>query len=212
MRDSDVLARLGGDEFVVVCPSVTTQESVATVVQRIMAIFNDPFEIEGRQLFTSASIGIAVYPDDSLDASSLFRCADTAMYQAKNDGRAQFRFFSAELNQRIMQRVALENNLRMGLEKQEFFLHYQPLWDLKSTKMTGVEVLLRWQSSDYGLMQPSTFISLLEDSGLINNVGEWVLRSACVQMREWTLAGHRDLKMAVNISGKQLKHPNFFEM
>lgn len=212
MRDSDVLARLGGDEFVVVCPSVTTQESVATVVQRIMAIFNDPFEIEGRQLYTSASIGIAVYPDDSLDASTLFRCADTAMYQAKNDGRAQFRFFSAELNQRIMQRVALENNLRMGLEKQEFFLHYQPLWDLKSTKMTGVEVLLRWQSSDYGLMQPSTFISLLEDSGLINNVGEWVLHSACVQMREWTLAGHRDLKMAVNISGKQLKHPKFFEM
>jgi diguanylate cyclase (GGDEF)-like protein/PAS domain S-box-containing protein len=212
MRDSDVLARLGGDEFVVVCPSVTSQESVATVVQRIMAIFNDPFEIEGRQLYTSASIGIAVYPDDSLDASTLFRCADTAMYQAKNDGRAQFRFFSAELNQKIMQRVALENNLRLGLEKQEFFLHYQPLWDVKTSKMTGVEVLLRWQSSDYGLMQPSTFISLLEDSGLINNVGEWVLRSACNQMREWTIEEHRDLKMAVNISGKQLKHPKFLEM
>jgi diguanylate cyclase (GGDEF)-like protein/PAS domain S-box-containing protein len=212
MRDSDVLARLGGDEFVVVCPSVTTQESVATVVQRIMAIFNDPFEIEGRQLYTSSSIGIAVYPDDSLDASTLFRCADTAMYQAKNDGRAQFRFFSAELNQKIMQRVALENNLRLGLEKQEFFLHYQPLWDVKTSKMSGVEVLLRWQSSDYGLMQPSTFISLLEDSGLINNVGEWVLRSACNQMREWTIEEHCDLKMAVNISGKQLKHPKFLEM
>jgi diguanylate cyclase (GGDEF)-like protein/PAS domain S-box-containing protein len=212
MRDYDVLARLGGDEFVVVCPSVTTQESVATVVQRIMAIFVDPFEIEGRQLYTSASIGIAVYPDDSLDASTLFRCADTAMYQAKNDGRAQFRFFSAELNQKIMQRVALENNLRLGLERQEFFLHYQPLWDVKTSKMTGVEVLLRWQSSDYGLMQPSTFISLLEDSGLINNVGEWVLRSACNQMREWTIENNRDLKMAVNISGKQLKHPKFLDM
>ena len=212
MRDSDVLARLGGDEFVVVCPSVTTQESVAAVVQRILAIFTDPFEIEGRQIYTSASIGIAVYPDDSQDASSLFRCADTAMYQAKKEGRAQFRFFSAELNQKIMQRVALENSLRKGLERQEFFLHYQPLWEVKTSEMVGVEVLLRWQSSDFGLMQPSTFISLLEDTGLINTIGEWVLRSACTQMREWTLTENRELKMAVNISGKQMKHPKFLEM
>ncbi len=212
MRDSDVLARLGGDEFVVVCPSVSTQENIAAVIQRIQAIFTTPFEIEGRQIYTSASIGIAVYPDDSLDASTLFRCADTAMYQAKNEGRSQFRFFSAELNQKIMQRVALENSLRHGLEKQEFFLHYQPLWDLKTSKMTGVEVLLRWQSSEFGLMQPAMFISLLEDAGLINNVGEWVLRSACLQMREWATTGHRDLKMAVNISGKQMKHPRFIDM
>jgi diguanylate cyclase (GGDEF)-like protein len=212
MRDSDVLARLGGDEFVVVCPSLATQDSIAAIVQRIQAVFIDPFELEGRQVYTSASIGIAVYPDDSLDATTLFRCADTAMYQAKNEGRAQFRFFSPELNQKIMQRVELENSLRQGLDKQEFFLHYQPLWDLKTSKMAGVEVLLRWQSSDYGLMQPSTFISLLEDSGLINNVGEWVLRTACAQMREWTISEHRDLKMAVNISGKQMKHPKFLEM
>lgn len=212
MRDSDVLARLGGDEFVVVCPSVATQDSVAAVVQRILSIFSEPFEVEGRQIYTSASIGIAVYPDDSLDATALFRCADTAMYQAKNEGRAQFRFFSAELNQKIMQRVALENSLRQGLERDEFFLHYQPLWDLKSSRMVGVEVLLRWQSSDYGLMLPSKFISLLEDSGLINSVGEWVLRSACLQLREWTNAEHHDLKVAVNISGKQMKHPRFLEM
>jgi diguanylate cyclase (GGDEF)-like protein/PAS domain S-box-containing protein len=212
MRDSDVLARLGGDEFVVVCPSVATQESVAAVVQRIQSIFIDPFEVEGRQIYSSASIGIAVYPDDSLDASTLFRCADTAMYQAKNEGRAQFRFFSPELNQKILQRVALENSLRTGLEKREFFLHYQPLWDLKSSRMVGVEVLLRWQSSDFGLMQPATFISLLEDSGLINTIGEWVLRTACTQVRDWALAGHDDLKIAVNVSGKQLKSPKFLEM
>jgi len=212
MRDSDVLARLGGDEFVVVCPSVATQDSVATVVQRIMAIFVEPFEIDGLQLYTSASIGISVYPDDSQDASTLFRCADTAMYQAKNDGRAQFRFFSAELNQKIAQRVALENSLRKGLERQEFFLHYQPLWDVKTSTMAGVEVLLRWQSFDYGLMLPSTFISLLEDSGLINSVGEWVLRTACTQLREWNSQEQRVLKMAVNVSGKQLKHPKFLEM
>ncbi len=212
MRDSDVLARLGGDEFVVVCPAVLSQENIATVIQRIQAIFTTPFDIEGRQIYTSASIGISVYPDDSLDASTLFRCADTAMYQAKNEGRSQFRFFSAELNQKIMQRVALENSLRQGLEKKEFFLHYQPLWDLKTSQMAGVEVLLRWQSSEFGLMQPAMFISLLEDAGLINKVGEWVLRSACLQMREWVSTEHCNLKMAVNISGKQMKHPNFIEM
>lgn len=212
MRDSDILARLGGDEFVVVCPSATMQDNIAAVIQRIQSIFVHPFEIEGRQLYTSASIGIAVYPGDAVDASTLFRCADTAMYQAKNEGKSQFRFFSAELNQKIMQRVALENSLRLGLEKQEFFLHYQPLWDIKTSKMAGVEVLLRWQSSEFGLMQPATFISLLEDAGLINNVGEWVLRSACIQMREWDTTEHRDLKMAVNISGKQMKHPRFIEM
>jgi EAL domain-containing protein (putative c-di-GMP-specific phosphodiesterase class I) len=134
------------------------------------------------------------------------------MYQAKNDGRAQYRFFSAELNQKIIQRVALEHSLRNGMEREEFFLHYQPLWDLKSSKMVGVEVLLRWQSPEYGLMPPATFISLLEDSGLINNVGEWVLRTACIQMREWTKTEHHEMKMAVNVSGRQLKHPGFLEM
>jgi EAL domain-containing protein (putative c-di-GMP-specific phosphodiesterase class I) len=186
--------------------------SVAAFVQRIQAIFTDPFEIEGRQIYTSASIGIAVYPDDSLDASSLFRCADTAMYQAKNEGRAQFRFFSPEMNQKIMQRVTLENSLRKGFEKQEFFLHYQPLWEVKTAKMVGVEVLLRWQSPDFGLMQPSMFIPLLEDSGLINSIGEWVLRTACIQVREWATSENRELKIAVNISGKQIKHPKFLEM
>ena len=212
MRDSDILARLGGDEFVAACPSTFPADNIVTLVQRILTIFSAPFEIKGRQIYTSASIGIAVYPDDSLDLTTLFRCADTAMYHAKNEGKAQFRFFSPQLNQKIMQRVALENSLRRGLEKNEFFLHYQPLWDLKTSKMSGVEVLLRWQSSDFGLMQPATFISLLEDSGLINSVGEWVLRTAFMQMREWTLSNHFELKMAINISGKQLKHPLFIEM
>jgi diguanylate cyclase (GGDEF)-like protein/PAS domain S-box-containing protein len=212
IRESDVLARLGGDEFVVVCPVAASQESVAVVVQRIQAFFEEPFEIDGRQLYTSASIGIAVYPDDSQDASTLFRCADTAMYQAKSEGKAQFRFFSAELNQKIMYRVALENSLRRGLERREFFLNYQPLWNLKTARMVGVEVLLRWQNADFGLLPPATFIPLLEDTGMIIKIGEWVLRSACLQLREWTLTEHGDLKMAVNISGRQMKHPRFIEM
>ena len=212
IRESDILARLGGDEFVVVLTSVACQERVSAAVQRMLDSFTTPFLIDGRTIYSSASIGIALYPDDSYDASSLFRSADTAMYHAKNEGRAQFRFFSAEMNQKIMRRVALENSLRRGLERDEFFLVYQPQWDLKTNRMVGAEVLLRWQSEDFGLMLPSDFISLTEDSGLIFSIGEWVLRCACQQARHWADAGHPEFKVAVNISGKQLKQTDFLAM
>ena len=212
IRESDILARLGGDEFVVLLTSVTCQERVSAAVQRMLDIFVTPFQIDGRTVYSSASIGIALYPDDSRDASSLFRSADTAMYHAKNEGRAQFRFFSAEMNQKIQHRVALESSLRRGLEKNEFFLHYQPQWDLKTNKMVGAEVLLRWQSEDFGLMPPSEFISLTEDSGLIFSIGEWVLKSACQQARRWADEGHPEFKVAVNVSGKQLKQADFVAM
>jgi diguanylate cyclase (GGDEF)-like protein/PAS domain S-box-containing protein len=212
IRESDILARLGGDEFVVLLTSVADQERVSAAVQRMLDTFTPPFQIDGRVVYSSASIGIALYPDDSHDASSLFRSADTAMYHAKNEGRAQFRFFSAEMNQKIMRRVALENSLRQGLERNEFFLHYQPQWDLKTNKMVGAEVLLRWQSQDFGLMPPSEFISLTEDSGLIFSIGEWVLKSACQQARRWADEGHPEFKVAVNVSGKQLKQADFVAM
>ena len=212
IRESDILARLGGDEFVVLLTSVANQERVSAAVQRMQEIFVAPFQIDGRTVYSSASIGIAIYPDDSHDASSLFRSADTAMYHAKNEGRAQYRFFSAEMNQKIMRRVALENSLRRGLEREEFFLVYQPQWDLKSNKMVGAEVLLRWNSGDFGLMLPSEFISLTEDSGLIFSIGEWVLKCACEQARRWAEQGHPEFKVAVNISGKQLKQADFVAM
>ena len=212
IRESDILARLGGDEFVVLLTSVACQDRVAAAVQRMQDIFTTPFQIDGRTVYSSASMGIAMYPDDSHDASSLFRSADTAMYHAKNEGRAQFRFFSAEMNQKIQRRVALENSLRRGLERNEFFLHYQPQWDLKTNKMVGAEVLLRWQSEDFGLMPPSEFISLTEDSGLIFSIGEWVLKSACQQARRWADEGHPEFKVAVNVSGKQLKQADFVAM
>jgi diguanylate cyclase (GGDEF)-like protein/PAS domain S-box-containing protein len=212
LRDSDLLARLGGDEFVVLLTSVAQPDQVSAAAQRMLEVLAHPFQIDGRTVYSSASIGIAIYPDDSHDASSLFRCADTAMYQAKNEGRGQFRLFSAEMNQKIMRRVALENSLRRGLERDEFFLHYQPQWDLKTNNMVGVEVLLRWQSEEFGLLPPSEFIGLLEDSDLIFTVGEWVLRSACRQARYWADQGHPDFKVAVNISGKQLNQPDFVAM
>jgi diguanylate cyclase (GGDEF)-like protein/PAS domain S-box-containing protein len=212
MRESDTLARLGGDEFVVILSSVSNHESTANAAQRIMSVFALPFLIDDRKIFCSVSIGIAVYPDDGTDTESLLKCADTAMYHAKEEGRSQYRFFSAEMNQKIMRRVLLENSLRQGLDRQEFFVNYQPQWDLKTSRMVGVEVLLRWQSLDFGLMAPSDFIALTENSGLIFDLGQWVLRTACIQAKTWSLAGFTDLKVAVNISGKQLKQPDFLEM
>ncbi len=212
MRESDTLARLGGDEFVVILTSVVCLESTAAAVQRLLSVFSLPFDIDSRKIYSSASIGIALYPDDGRDTESLLKCADTAMYHAKNEGRSQYRFFSAEMNQKIMRRVSLENCLHQGLEKEEFFLNYQPQWDMKTSRMVGVEVLLRWQSADFGLMPPSEFIALTENTGLIFDLGQWVLRTACNQARNWSLAGHRGFKVAVNISGKQLKQPDFLEM
>ncbi|HTZ17801.1 MAG TPA: diguanylate cyclase, partial [Dissulfurispiraceae bacterium] len=212
MRESDTLARLGGDEFVVILTSITNHESTANAAQRILSTFSKPFLIDDKKIFCSVSIGIAVYPDDGMDTESLLKCADTAMYHAKEEGKSQYRFFSAEMNQKIMRRVLLENSLRQGLERDEFFVKYQPQWDLKTSSIIGVEVLLRWQSLDFGTLPPSEFIALTENSGLIFDLGQWVLRTACIQARKWALTGYRDLKVAVNISGKQLKQPDFLEM
>jgi diguanylate cyclase (GGDEF)-like protein/PAS domain S-box-containing protein len=212
MREADTLARLGGDEFVVVLSSIISQENTANAAQRLMSVFTNPFLIDGKKIYCSVSIGIAIYPDDGGDTESLLKCADAAMYHAKDDGKAQYRFFSVEMNQKIMHRVSVENSLRQGLERQEFFVNYQPQWDLKTSTMVGAEVLLRWQSADFGLMPPSEFIALTENSGLIFDLGQWVLRTACNQAKNWALAGHKDFKVAVNISGKQLKQPDFLEM
>ena len=211
MRESDTLARLGGDEFVVVLTSITGQESATIAALRILSLLSRPFVIDGRKIYSSASIGIALYPDDGQDAESLFKCADTAMYHAKAEGKSNYRFFTAEMNQRIMRRVALESNLRQGMEKEEFFLHFQPQWDLQTSRMIGVEALMRWQSSDFGLLMPAEFIPLAENSGQIFGLGEWALRSACVQARNWALAGYQDLKVGVNISGLQFRQPVFLQ-
>ena len=211
VRSSDTLARLGGDEFVMIIHMTDGQLQLNAVGQRILSHFSQPFEIEGKQIYTSASVGIALFPEDGMDEDTLIKCADTAMYHAKGEGKAGFRFFSEEMNLKIMRRVALENGLRLGLEKEEYFLEYQPQWDLKTGRITGVEALVRWQSPEFGLLPPSGFIALIEDSNLIFKVGEWIFRTACLQARAWADAGHHDLKVAINISGKQLKQPSFLE-
>jgi diguanylate cyclase (GGDEF)-like protein len=212
MRESDTLARVGGDEFVIILSTVGDQEGASTAARRIMSLFSQPFEIEGRLTHSSASIGIAMYPDDGLDFETLLKCADNAMYHAKKQGRSSYRFYTTEIHQKMMQRVAIENGLRYGLERNEFFLQYQPQWDLKTAEISGVEVLLRWQSRDFGLIPPAEFIALTEDSGLIYELGEWILRTACLQVRQCCLTRQKPFTVAVNISGQQLRQPDFVAM
>ncbi|HJV66664.1 MAG TPA: EAL domain-containing protein [Geomonas sp.] len=212
VRESDLLARIGGDEFVILLCSGVTQEGSVAVAQRVLHQLTVPFHIDKCTVYTGASIGIAFFPDDSSDASSLFRCADTAMYHAKNEGKSRFRLYSTEMNTKIKRRIAVENSLRRALERGEFHLHYQPQWDLKSEKMVGAEVLLRWNSAELGSVSPSEFIPVVENSGLIFSIGEWVLKNACQQGRRLVDAGFDDFRIAVNISGKQLKQPDFVQM
>lgn len=212
MRESDTLARLGGDEFIVILDSVKGEDNFTTAAQRMLSIFTPPFEINGRQINTSASIGIAIFPDDAEEGDMLLKAADAAMYHVKEEGSCGFHFFATEMHDRIMRRISIENALKKGLAKGEFFLLYQPQWDVKSARIIGAEALIRWQSSDFGLMLPAEFISLIEDSGLIFSIGEWVLRTASLEAKRWAAAGHPNLNVAVNISRKQLRQPDFLDV
>ncbi|HBA89357.1 MAG TPA: hypothetical protein DCZ75_15630 [Geobacter sp.] len=205
---SDTLARLGGDEFVVVVNS--EEKAAAAVAERLQALFGEPFLIDGEEIYGSTSIGIALYPGDGCDVETLFRCADAAMYQAKSHGKGGYQFFSREMNQSNMRRVALENGMRQGLARGEFFLHYQPQWELENSTTTGAEALLRWESAEFGTVCPDEFIPIAESSGFIFELGEMVLREACLMAAGWGEAC-RDLKVAVNISGRQFRQPDFLQ-
>ncbi len=208
-READSLARLGGDEFVVILTNPAGLEGVAAAAERIQTAFRQPFELEGRQIYSSASIGIALYPDDGKDVASLLQSADMAMYHAKGQGRQSYHFFSSEIHRSVRRKVALENALRRALERQEFHLVFQPQWDLPSNKLVGLEALIRWDSVEFGSIPPASFIPLAENAGLIHPLGEWVLRSACAQAAAWLAAGLALPRLAVNISGHQLKAPGF---
>ncbi len=208
VRHGDTVARLGGDEFTVVLANVARVDDVAFVTQKILEGFKQPFTIAGRELFVSPSIGITLYPHDDRDIDNLLKNADAAMYHAKESGRNTFQFFTAELNERAAQRLELETALRHALERDEFLLHYQPLMDLKTGQLKGVEALLRWRHPQRGLVPPLDFIPLAEETGLIVPIGEWVLRTACAQAQAWHAAGFCGLHMAVNISGRQFQHQN----
>ncbi|MBB5191307.1 diguanylate cyclase (GGDEF)-like protein/PAS domain S-box-containing protein [Silvimonas terrae] len=212
VRRSDILARLGGDEFVVVLTDVKSTEQVTDVASHILAVFSDPFELEAGSFATSTSIGISVYPTDAESPDVLVRNADVAMYQAKANGRNNFQFFTADLNARASERLQLEASMRMALHNDQFKLHYQPQVSLPDQQIVGAEALIRWQHPEHGLISPSRFIPIAEDSRMIVTLGTWVLQSAVRQAGRWQAAGLPPITIAVNLSPLQLHQPNLPEI
>ncbi|WP_167399865.1 bifunctional diguanylate cyclase/phosphodiesterase [Massilia violaceinigra] len=209
LREGDSVARLGGDEFVLIVPLLDDSSDAARVAGKALDSLSQPFSIEVNQLHLGGSIGISVYPDDGLDVDSLMRAADTAMYHAKEMGRGNFQFFTAALNHAVQQRLDVGQRLRHALAQDEFILHYQPQVNMKSGIIFSAEALLRWQPPGSQPISCGDFIANAEESGLIVPIGEWVLRQACRQLKLWHAAGHPELKMAVNLSPRQLEQVNF---
>jgi len=205
VRSGDTAGRLSGDEFAVVLSSLAQPDDAGLVAQKMMAELSRPFDLDGKEVFASASIGITLYPADSTDQETLIRNADTAMYRAKEMGRNRIQFYTPEMNARAMEKLNLENSLRYALARQEFQLHYQPKVSLESGEVTGVEALLRWQHPALGMMSPADFIPMLEETGLIVAAGEWVIRTACAQIRAWQAAGVNPVPIAVNLSARQFQ-------
>ncbi len=200
------LARLGGDEFTALIPNIAHPEDALIVAHRIRELMRRPFMLEGREVVLTASIGIAVYPDDGVDASSLLKHADTAMYHAKEKGRDNCQFYSSSLTQRAQHRLTLETNLRHALACNEFSLLYQPQFDMKSGRIQSFEALIRWNHPEQGIVSPMDFIPIAEENGLIIPIGEWVLRTACADAARWQQEG-LGLRVAVNLSPMQFKDP-----
>jgi diguanylate cyclase (GGDEF)-like protein len=204
-RAGDVVARLGGDEFALVLPAVADDSIAAALAGEVVDALAQPFYLVGQQLFVSASVGIATYPDNGRDAETLLKNADSAMYGAKNGGRNNYQFYVAEMHENTAQRLQTETQLRLALERGEFLLHYQPKLDLASGAISGFEALLRWQHPQRGLVPPLEFIDILEDTGLILPVGEWVIGEACRQLKAWEAQGMGVAPVAINLSARQLQ-------
>ncbi|MEO8701546.1 MAG: EAL domain-containing protein [Kofleriaceae bacterium] len=209
VRNSDTISRQGGDEFVVLLSELAHTEDAAITAKRILETIETAHVIENHSLHITTSIGISVFPDDGTDADALIRNADTAMYQAKSQGRRNFQFFRPEMNEWAVERQSIEQALRIALERDEFVLHYQPKLNLDTGRITGVEALLRWTHPTRGPMSPAQFIPVAEDSGLIVQIGSWVLREACRQMQTWVAAGLPKITVAVNISAIELQQRAF---
>ncbi len=212
VRKCDTFARWGGDEFVLLLNNLNNEGAADNVARKILNLLTEqPFDLEGSEVFSSASIGIALYPRDGRDPESLLRCADTALYEAKNAGRNTVHFFSEAMNIKVTERREMETSLRQALRRNEFFLTYQPQVDLRTGETIGMEALVRWQSTEKGLISPGQFIPVAEETGLILSLGEWVLRTACTQAVAWQQMGYRPLRMAINLSGQQFLQPDFVE-
>jgi diguanylate cyclase (GGDEF)-like protein/PAS domain S-box-containing protein len=205
IRNVDTAARVGGDEFAVIVPKLHDPVDAEAVAKRILEEMSVPMNIEGQDVLTTASIGISVFPADSDDDTELLRDADVAMYRSKSSGGNSIEFFTAEMNERAMRRIQVENQLRNALVVGEFEVHYQPIVDLPDGRMVGVEALLRWDNEELGVVSPVEFIPIAESTGIIVPIGAWVLETACRQVKEWQEAGWSDLRVAVNLSPREVE-------
>ncbi len=210
VREIDTVARLGGDEFAILIEKLGEENDAPVVSQRILDALARPIELNGHAISISASIGISFFPDDGDSLGQLLKAADGAMYRAKQNGRNEYQLFSRETHSRVVKQFNLGNELRGAVARKEFEIHYQPQLDLRTGWVSGIEALLRWQHPEKGLIAPGQFIPMLEASGLIVDVGEWVLDQACRQVREWHADGFPDLRLSVNLSAKQLESGDLF--
>ena len=212
VRDADVVSRLGGDEFVILLTQITDPSIAGVIAQKVLRALAEPISVASYELNASVSIGVSIYPDDSRDVDGLLRCADLAMYSAKEAGRDTFRFFESELDAAAIERMAIENHMRVALDREQFELHYQPKLTTDAGVVIGCEALLRWNHPEKGQIAPDKFIPVAEETGMILELGEWVIYKACAQAKAWNDQLGKELTMAVNVSWLQLYQNDLTEM
>jgi len=212
VREGDTVARLGGDEFVLVLNDQNKEDVIFRAMQRVLNKVSEPMTIDGQELYITCSAGVSLYPADAPDVETLLKNADVAMYRAKEHGRNNFQFYTPEMNDLANERLALEHSLRRALERNELLLHYQPKVNLETGMIVGAEALLRWQHPEWGLIAPERFIPIAEETGLIVQIGAWVIRAACNQARLWQDAGLPPVVMSVNLSARQFRQESFVKV
>jgi len=211
-REQDTVARFGGDEFTILLEGVNHANDAVIVANKIIRSISYPIRIHDQELYVTPSIGITMYPDDADSVEQLMKHADSAMYRAKEEGRNGFQFYTDGMNRESEERMELESRLRQAMHKREFQLFYQPKINIRNGEMIGAEALIRWNQPDLGMVSPAKFIPLAEENGLINSIGEWVIREACSQMQEWNLTGMDPIRVAVNLSPRQLYQQDLADM
>jgi diguanylate cyclase (GGDEF)-like protein/PAS domain S-box-containing protein len=212
LPEGGVIARFGSDEFSFLLTEIRKVEDAARLANEFQRALDAPFNVEGHELYVTSSIGIGLYPNDGADAQELLKSAGAALYRAKQAGGNNFQFYTADMSERAMHRLSLENQMRWALERDEFRVYYQPQVNVNTGRITGMEALVRWQHPELGLVSPAEFIPLAEDTGLIAPLGEWVLRTACAQTKSWQDCGSSNLHVAVNLSPRQFQQPDLVPM